>query len=74
MNIRKIRVTFSDIMVEEAINYILEEYYNLDPSKQRWDIDYVSGDLMDVKLYVSVFDPDWDESKVEEDFVEVIDD
>jgi hypothetical protein len=74
MNIRKIRVTLDSLMIEEAIDYILEQYYNLDPSRQNWNIENINDDLEEVELEVTIVDPEWDESKVEEDFVEVIDD
>jgi hypothetical protein len=75
MSIRKIRVTLDSIAIEEAVDYILEQYYGLNPRLQQWEVEYVdTEDLMQVKLLVDVYDEDWDEAKVEEDFVEVIDD
>jgi hypothetical protein len=75
MDTRKIRVTFDSISIEEAVDHILEQYYGLNPRLQQWEVEYVdTEDLMQVKLLVEVNDPEWDESKVEEDFVEVIDD
>jgi hypothetical protein len=75
MSIRKIRVTLDSIAIEEAVDHILEQYYGLHPRLQQWEVEYVDAeDLRQVKLLVEVYDTEWDESKVEEDFVEVIDD
>ena len=74
MSTRKIRVDLTDIMLEEAVDFILENYYGLDPSEQSWEVEKVDQDLTKVKLLVDVYDEDWDETEVYVDFVEVIDD